>query len=96
MNLGSERMAFRLQGHAKESRLVRVLLPITIEGPIRSPKPGVEAGQATAQGGVAAALGAIVNPLAAVLPFVDPGLADDANCAGLIGQARAEGVPVGR
>lgn len=96
VNLGSERMAFRLQGHAKEFRLVRVLLPITIEGPIRSPKPGVEAGQAIAQGGVAAALGALVNPLAAVLPFVDPGLADDANCAGLIGQARAEGVPVGR
>lgn len=93
VNLESERMAFRVKGHAKEPRLVRVLLPITLQGPIRSPKPGVEPGQAIAQGGIAVALGALVSPIAAVLPFVDPGLADNANCAGLLAGARAEGVP---
>ncbi|MET0295358.1 MAG: AsmA family protein, partial [Phenylobacterium sp.] len=41
VNLGSERMAFRAQGHAKEFRLVRLLLPVKLEGPIRSPHPGV-------------------------------------------------------
>lgn len=94
VNLQSERVAFRMKGHAKEFRLVRVLLPVTLQGPIKNPKPGVEPGQAIAQGGVAAALGALVSPIAAILPFVDPGLADDANCAGLLGGARAEGVPV--
>lgn len=94
VNLQSERVAFRVKGHAKEFRLVRVLLPVTLQGPIKNPKPGVEPGQAIAQGGVAAALGALVSPIAAILPFVDPGLADDANCAGLLGGARAEGVPV--
>ena len=94
VNLNSERMAFRVKGHAKELRLVRLLLPITLQGPIKSPKPGVEPGQAVAQGGIAVALGALISPLAAILPFVDPGLADDANCAALIGGARSEGAPV--
>lgn len=94
INLNSERMAFRVKGHPKEMRLVRLIMPITLQGPIRSPKPGVEAGGAIAQGGVAVALGALVSPLAAILPFIDPGLADDANCSALLGGARAEGVPV--
>jgi hypothetical protein len=32
--------------------------------------------------------------LAAILPFVDPGLAKDANCAGLVSEAKAKGAPV--
>ena len=46
--------------------------------------------------GQLAALAAVVNPLAAILPFVDPGLADDANCSGLLSGARAKGAPVTR
>lgn len=94
VNLDSERMAFRVQGHSKEFRLVRLLMPITAQGPIVKPKLGVEAGQAVAQGGVALALGALLSPLAAILPFVDPGLAKDANCAGLLAGAKSEGAPV--
>jgi hypothetical protein len=33
-------------------------------------------------------LGALINPLVALLPFVDPGLAEDANCGALISGAR--------
>lgn len=94
VNLDSERMAFRMQGHPKEFRLVRLMLPVTAEGPIRAPKLGVEPGKAIAQGGVAVALGSLLSPLAAILPFVDPGLAKDANCAGLLANASAEGAPV--
>lgn len=94
VNLDTERMAFRMQGHNKNFRLVRVLLPVKAEGPIRAPKLGVEPGQAIAQGGAALGLGALVNPLAAILPFIDPGLAKDANCSALLAEARAEGAPV--
>jgi hypothetical protein len=51
---------------------------------LRSPEIGVEAGEAAGQGGLAALLGSLVAPLAAVLPFVDAGLAEDANCAALL------------
>jgi len=73
---------------------VRVLLPVTAQGPIRSPKLGVEAGPAIAQGAVAVGLGALLSPLAAILPFVDPGLAKDANCGALMSEASLHGAPV--
>ena len=94
INLDTERLAFQVQGHPKEFRLVRVLLPITLEGPILSPKPGFKTGSAVAQGGIAAILASALSPLAVILPFVDPGLAKDANCAALMADGRAQGAPV--
>jgi len=41
-----------------------------------------------------AALAALVTPLAAVVAFVDPGLAEDADCASLLAEAKASGAPV--
>jgi Uncharacterized protein involved in outer membrane biogenesis len=93
VDLGRERMAFRLQGENKKFRLVRVLAPVTAEGPIRAPKLGVEAGTAIGQGAVAAGLGALIAPVAALLPFVDPGLAKDANCGALLAEAGRKGAP---
>jgi hypothetical protein len=49
---------------------------------------GIEGGAVAGQVGLAAALGALISPLAALLPFVDPGLAEDANCGALISSAR--------
>jgi AsmA family protein len=94
VNLGTERMAFRIEGHPKEMRLVRLMAPITVGGPIVAPKIGIEPGKAIVQGGIAAALGTLVTPLAAILPFIDPGLADDANCGALLASAKNQGVPV--
>jgi hypothetical protein len=94
INMGTERLDFRLQGHPKTFRLVRLMAPITVKGPIRGPKLGVEPGKAIAQGGLAVALGAVISPLAAVLPFIDPGLAKDANCGALIAEGQRQGVPV--
>ncbi|MDP3174812.1 MAG: AsmA family protein [Phenylobacterium sp.] len=94
INLGSETLSFRLEGKAKQPRLIRVMAPITFSGPITKPKVGVETGKAITQGGVAAALGALVNPLAAILPFIDPGLAKDAACGALIAEAGRQGAPV--
>jgi hypothetical protein len=42
----------------------------------------------------AVALGAFLSPVAAILPFVDVGLAKNADCAGLTAQAQAQGAPV--
>ena len=37
---------------------------------------------------------AALSPVAILLPFIDPGLAKDANCAGLVAQGKAQGAPV--
>ena len=85
VNLRDETFNLRLQGDPKEARLIRVAAPITLEGRLRSPDVGVDVGEAAGQAGIAAALGALLAPLASVLPFVDLGLADDADCNALLG-----------
>lgn len=90
IDLRNERMALRVKGKPKEFRLVRLILPVRLEGPIRSPKLGVEADKAVGQVGLAAAIGSVLAPLAAVLPFVDGGLAKDANCAALMNGGSAQ------
>jgi uncharacterized protein involved in outer membrane biogenesis len=87
VNLGTEQMNLRLDGETKEPRLLRVWSPITVNGPVRNPSLGVDGGEVTAQVGLAGLLGALVSPIAAILPFVDPGLADDADCGALIASA---------
>jgi uncharacterized protein involved in outer membrane biogenesis len=93
IDLDRERMSFRIEGRPKEFRLVRALIPITVEGPILGPKVKLDTGQAVAQGGVGLLLASVVSPLAAILPFVDPGLAKDAACGALISDARGQGAP---
>jgi AsmA family protein len=89
VSLRDETFDLRIQGEPKEARLIRLAAPITVEGRWRSPEIGVEAGAAAGQGGIAAALASLVAPIAGLLPFVDLGLAEDANCAALLA-GRAE------
>lgn len=88
INLGAETMNLRIDGETKQPRLVRLWAPITVQGPLTTPKIGVDSGSVAGQVGIGAAIGALINPLIALLPFVDPGLADDANCGALISSAR--------
>jgi hypothetical protein len=70
------------------------MAPITVTGHLSSPSFGVKPGAVPAQIGAAVALGALFTPVAAILPFVDPGLARDADCVGAVRDAQAMGVPV--
>jgi hypothetical protein len=56
------------------------------------PLIGTEARNSLAQTDEAVALSIVLTPLAAVLAFVDPGLAKDANCAALLAEAKTDGV----
>ncbi|MDB5470590.1 MAG: AsmA family protein [Caulobacter sp.] len=93
INLETERMNLRFEGDSKKPRLLHLFMPITVSGPLTKPGIGVEAGPAVAQGGLALALGSILSPFAAILPFVDPGLANDANCGALVREGRKRGAP---
>jgi uncharacterized protein involved in outer membrane biogenesis len=94
VNLGSETMNLKVQGHTKKPRLVRVIAPFDVTGSLNRPRMKIEAGPAIAQGAAAVGLGALLSPLAAILPFVAPGGAHDANCAALLTEARSAGAPV--
>jgi uncharacterized protein involved in outer membrane biogenesis len=84
VELGSEKLDLSVKGQPKKLRLVRVRSPIKVEGQLLKPKVALEGGHLVRQGGVAAALGVVLTPLAAVLAFVDPGLAKDQNCVQLM------------
>lgn len=96
INLDTEHLQFRVKGKPKNFQLLRVFAPIDVEGPMLAPKVRIEKGQAIVQGGAAVALGAVLSPLAMLLPFVDAGLAKDANCQGLLAEGKAQGAPVGK
>ncbi len=93
IDLNNETLNLQVTGKPKEFRIGRIHAPILITGPLAHPQIGVRAQDALLQGGIAAALGVLFPP-AAILPFVDPGLAKDANCADILTQAKAEGAPV--
>jgi uncharacterized protein involved in outer membrane biogenesis len=93
IDLNSETLNMQVVGKPKEFRIGRVRAPILVTGSLAHPDIGVKADDAVLQGGIAAALGFLFPP-AAILPFVDLGLTKDANCAGLLTQAKAHSAPV--
>ena len=95
INLGSETLNLKVKGHTKKPRLVRVIAPFDVTGSLIRPHMKIEAGPAIAQAGAAVGLGALLSPLAAILPFLAPGGAHDADCSALLAEARAAGAPVG-
>ncbi len=90
VSLRNETLNLEIEGEPKEPRLIRVATPINIDGRWRTPEVGIQAGGVAGQGGLAAALGSFIAPIAAILPFVDAGLAEDANCVALLAGREAE------
>ena len=91
IHLDSEALDLAIRGRPKSWRLVRLRTPVMIRGTLKHPSIGIEAGKSITQAGEAVALGILLTPLAAVLAFVDPGLAKDADCAALLAEAKSEG-----
>lgn len=89
VNLDSEVLDLALQGDPKKLRLLRLRSPITLRGTLRHPAVGVNVGKLAQQGGVAAALGVLLTPVAAAIAFIDPGLAKNKDCATVVEQGNA-------
>jgi AsmA family protein len=98
VRLGPEELDLSIKGEPKKLRLARLRTPVEINGHLRKPAIGIDAGKTVKQGAVAAALGALA-PVAAVLAFIDPGLAKDENCRALLSTAQSatpESAPIRR
>jgi uncharacterized protein involved in outer membrane biogenesis len=93
INLQDETMNLTLNGGPKHFELLRVRAPITVSGKLGAPSIGVDARPVVTQGVIGAGLG-LLSPLASLFAFIDPGLAKDANCAGILAGARDQGAPV--
>jgi uncharacterized protein involved in outer membrane biogenesis len=93
VDLRNETVDLTLAGKPKNFQLLRVRAPVTISGSLGAPTLGVDMKPALVQTGIGVALGLLLPP-AAILAFIDPGLAKDANCAGILTDAKDEGAPV--
>jgi len=87
IDLGDEKLDLNLRGQPKKLRLGRIRAPINVRGTLRHPEVSLSTPALVKQGAAAAVLGAVATPFAAVLAFIDPGLAKNADCAGLTQEA---------
>ena len=89
VNMGEERLNLRLTAEPKNFSPFTVRSPIDITGTFLNPKVTPEKGPIVTRiaGGV---LLAIINPLAAILPFLDPGAntSDNPSCSATLGQIK--------
>lgn len=92
ISLRDETIDARIETHPKDGSPLSVRTPILISGPLKSPGIGLDPAEAGARGAGAAILGAVLTPLAAIIPFIELGLGEDSNCADLLAQARAREV----
>lgn len=83
-DFGTENLNLDLKGKSKKFDPLHVHAPITVRGTLGKPSVGLDPKSLAAQGGVAAALGVLATPAAAVLAFIDPGLAKNQDCAKLL------------
>jgi AsmA family protein len=87
INLQNERIDLAVQGDPKKIRLLRLRTPIKVGGTLLKPHVGIEAAKTILQAGAGTVLAALLTPVAAVLAFIDPGLAKNADCSALLAQA---------
>ena len=100
ISLKTESMGLKAIVAPKDFSPLTLRTPITVEGTLSDPSVSIEAGKLAAKAGAAALL-ALVTPLAAVLPFVDTGSEDEAKqagaqCAALVKKEGAIAKPAGR
>lgn len=84
INLRDETLDLQLRPLPKDFSPLTLRSPLHATGPIKSPKirPGKNM---LLRGGIAALLGALASPLAALLPLIETGPGKNADCQGLIG-----------
>ncbi len=88
VNFATERYDLRLNAKSKRTSLLALRGPMIVEGTFKSPQVHPAVGPAAARLGTSVALGVAVTPLAALLPLIDFGGAIDADCQGLMQDAK--------
>ncbi len=87
INLADETLSLTLRPETKTPGILSGRFPIRIEGTFSKPKLQADRSALVVRGGAALAFG-LVNPLAALIPLVDTGTGEDANCPALIARVQ--------
>jgi AsmA family protein len=98
MSLRDESLDLRAVVSPKDFSPLTLRTPVHVKGSFSQPAVSLELGKLAGKAGAAALL-ALLNPLAAIIPFIDPGAKqdagdNDANCANLVRTSGAIPSPV--
>lgn len=88
INLKREIIKAKLDAKPKDSSIFAVQIPITVSGDLKTPAVGLDSKKAGEKGALAVALGSLLTPLVALLPFIEKGDAQNADCRALIASAK--------
>ncbi len=80
VDLRNETLDLRAEAKPRDFSPFSLRTPVTVKGTFANPDIGIEGGRLAGKAVGALALGAAVAPLAALLPFMDPGAKDEAGC----------------
>jgi hypothetical protein len=94
INLRDETFSIVINGKPKHFRILHLAAPITLKGRLDDPKVGLDIGKAAPQLAFSAVLGALVAPLAAIVPLVTAGSTHDADCSALLAESHRLGAPL--
>jgi len=86
IDLANERLNLDVKPQTKGVRIISLRTPLYARGTFANPDVGVAKGPLALKAGAAVALG-ILNPLAAVIPLVNPGNVQPVDCAAALKQA---------
>lgn len=84
IDLEKERIEAELKPRAKDFSPFSAQTPITLSGQLKEPSVGIDGERAGTRLLAAAALGSLITPLAALIPFIETGGAGDADCQALL------------
>ncbi|MDM4770748.1 AsmA family protein [Solimonas sp. SE-A11] len=90
ISLREETLDYRIHTKPKRIGLASLRAPINIGGTFAAPSIRPDWDRLAIKGGAAIALGALVGPLAALLPTVELGLGEDNDCKALVDELKAQ------
>lgn len=90
IDMKDEVISAKLDAKPKDNSLFALRIPLVVSGRLKEPEVGLDGERTLSRGAAAVALGALLTPFAAILPFVESGDAENTDCRELL--SRAEGV----
>jgi uncharacterized protein involved in outer membrane biogenesis len=87
IDLAKETLNLDVTPQTKGVRVISLRTPLYAKGTFTNPDVGPYKGPIALKAGAAVALASVVNPLAAVIPLINPGKVEPVDCAAVLKQA---------
>src|SRR5690606_21039813 len=87
IDMSNEVIRAKLDAKPKDTSLLSAQTPVMVSGTLKEPEVGLEGKKVLSQGTIAVALGTLLTPFAAILPFIEAGNDRTTDCQALINNA---------